>query len=392
MHRNNRTNITGEYDNIYYNVTINSDNTQRYSIPKLSISRTENILDKASDYYVTVIRFNIPSAYVPILIFVPTSDQSNIGVYNITLSYKDYDSLQPLIYDDRGNGSANPSTVGYYYMYDFQQMADMINSALAIALNDIKVHFQDDDDPNLEACPPPFIVFDPISKLFAFYISNLMFNVTNDPHISMYINDPLATLIGSFPFLRIYNGQILNPVNSKDVQILCKNHGNNIVSNPNGDTEDTTDYLYLSQEYITIYNWNPFKKIVITTTSLPILGENIDSTGNNLRTILTDFVPSVSATEFRTVYQYFPTSQYRLIDLTNDGPLKAFDINVWWEDINGDLRLIYLPWNSQIEVKIAFVKKDLYKTNDKTDVADSIINQQRYGNQKLYKQQIEWKT
>ena len=388
MSRKNRVNITREYDNIYYNITINSNNSNRFSVPKLSISRTVNILDKASDYYVSVIRFNIPSEYVPILIFVPEAGQINVGIYNITLSYQTFDVTENLEYINRGNGSFTSMRNGYYYMYDFQQMVDMINVALENAMTILKTNFP--ADVPLQASPNPFMIYDPISKLFAFYVDELLFNTVNDPHIEMYMNDPLWTLFGSFPFQRIYNGQPLNPVDSKDVQILFKNHGNNLVPNPNSDPNDETIYIYLSQEYVTTYNWNPFKKIVITTTSLPILGENIDSTGNNQRTILTDFIPSVSATEFRTVYQYYPISQYRLIDLTNDAPLKAFDINVWWEDVDGDLQLIYLPWNSQISIKIAFLKKNLYKYSNKVDVVDRIDNKEVFGNQKPYLNQVKW--
>ena len=356
-------NMTREHDNIYYNVSITSNLNNRYTVPKLNIARTENILDKASDYYVSVIRFNIPSTFVPILIFVPSPNHSdiNIGAYSITLSYLGFDVIEHLIYVNRNNGVSQKLNDGYYYMFDFQQMVDMINIALSSAMAALLVQFP--ADPILLAAKDPFMVFNEVTKLFAFYVDDSAFNINNATPIELFLNDELLTLFNSFPTNRIYTGQVLNPNDGKDIQIRFTNQGNNLTQDPNGDPSNTTIYLYLPQEYVTIYNWNPFKKIVITSTSLPMLGENIGSTGNNLRTILTDFVPSVSADEFRTVYQYFPTSQYRLVDLTTDGPLKAFDINVWWQDIQGVLHLIYLPWNSQIEVKIAFLKKDLYKEN-----------------------------
>lgn len=389
--RQRHTNLMREYDNIYYNVSINSDNNNRYSIPKQSISRTENILDKASDYYVSVIRFNIPSTFVPILVFVPESPNSLIGAYSITLSYKNDSFEESLIYSNRGNGSFSNSSLGFYYVYDFQQMVDMINTALADAMAAIKINFPSPDP--VQTAVTPFMIYDPVTKLFAFYSDNEFFNpvIGGGQTIKMFMNDQLWTLFNSFPNQRNYFGQVLNQASGEDIQILITNNGNNLTMDPNGDANNTTTYVYTSQEFTTIYNWNPFKKIVITTTSLPVIGENVDSTGNNQRTILTDFVPSVSATEFRTVYQYFPTSQYRLIDLTNDGPLKAFDVNVWWEDINGDLNLIYLPWNSQIEVKLAFVKKSMYINEDMIDIADVINRRELYGDngdQKIYKHLI----
>ena len=64
--------------------------------------------------------------------------------------------------------------------------------------------------------------------------------------------------------------------------------------------------------------------------------------------------------DFRSVFQYAPSAQYRLIDLISDSPLSSFDLRFFWQGVDGTLNPIYIPFNAAIEVKIAFIKKTIY--------------------------------
>ena len=67
--------------------------------------------------------------------------------------------------------------------------------------------------------------------------------------------------------------------------------------------------------------------------------------------------------DFRSVFQYVPSAQYRLIDLISDSPLSSFDLRFFWQGVDGTLNPIYIPFNAAIEVKIAFIKKTIYNNN-----------------------------
>ena len=173
------------------------------------------------------------------------------------------------------------------------------------------------------------------------------------------MNGKAFSLFGSFP------NYINNTTSSfrqdlQDVQIDIRISGTN--HNYPDDANRNTDTLYIetTQDFVGLYAWNPFKKIVITTGTLPVQSEFTKGSGDATRKILTDFSPSNDITDQRSVYQYFPRAQYRLVDLLTDSPIRQIDFKVWWEDIDGKLTLIKIPWNSELNMKFAFIKKTMF--------------------------------
>ena len=104
-----------------------------------------------------------------------------------------------------------------------------------------------------------------------------------------------------------------------------------------------------------------------------------------LAKVASDFNKPNDIEDLRSTYQFLPTAQYRLIDLLSDEPIREIDIKVWWQDLDGNLTLVQLPWNSQINIKLAFVRKSLYNDYTKDQARDTRMMGKMSGSQELYK-------
>ena len=127
----------------------------------------------------------------------------------------------------------------------------------------------------------------------------------------------------------------------------------------------------LSQEFPNLQGFNSLVNITLTTRGIPIQSEAVSipsgsgsySTGKGDGTalILTDFMPTTSvgfeSTRQRFVY-YVPSSEYRLIELLSNSPLKVIDLQIYWTDLNGTLRPLMLRPNTFCSVKLLFRRKD----------------------------------
>ena len=61
----------------------------------------------------------------------------------------------------------------------------------------------------------------------------------------------------------------------------------------------------------------------------------------------------------------------RLIDLLSDDAIRSVDCQVFWQDTSGNLIPISIPWNSQINIKLAFLKKRLYRHLTPSDMEET---------------------
>lgn len=346
-----RTNIVSDSDNVYYDVNISSNNEQSKSTSNYNVTRTQNILDDPSDYFLSVIRFTIPSYFVPILEFVPQVEGGNNGQYSVTLQRGGQIQQVFVTYvnDSVETYAENPKE--YYYMYQYQSFVNLINTALDGAFAALGGNIP-------VGSAAPVMLFDSPSKTFTMYFDETYIGANP---ILVYFNDKLWSLIYGMQHERQNTG-IGFTADGRDVLLLVDNYGNNFVDTTFFPLNPPQLYYFLTQEYSTVYNWNPYKRIVLTTGNLPIENEFVKGEENGYRKILTDFSPSNNVNDERSVYQYFPTSQYRLIDMISNTNLKKINLQVWWQDRNEDLRPIYLPWNSQINIKLGFFNKNLYNS------------------------------
>jgi hypothetical protein len=160
--------ISQNDDKKYYNISINYvDNPSGLTLATFRETRVQPIVDKADDYYLSIIRFTIPMSSIPI--FIMESVETQVGVWNpnvtpfsVTLvdqaTNNAYQSF--IIYDPDNLSLPVPTsydpTNAYYYVYSYQHMLTMINNALLRSFNALKTAH-----PTNTAIEAPFFRYNP---------------------------------------------------------------------------------------------------------------------------------------------------------------------------------------------------------------------------------------
>jgi hypothetical protein len=370
-------------DNVYIDIKISNNTDARAIKAKYDQTRTTQILDNPSNYYLSLVRWKIPGFELPLLIFPVepnplNPDDLNYSQYSVTLetstdiyqfhlfymSYNDPNVLVP----PPTNSSPYQSNSQYYFIYDYQHMLNIVNYGLLMAFE------------NVTGKPVgaefPYLIYNPETKLFSLIaqFTNYMVDLapspappaqpttqpTFDADIKVYMNFKLYSLFNGLPSRTVAENSA-ESTQGRDVQILIHPYGNNYFPDP----FVSSDYLRIEQNFSSISYWNPVKQLIFITELIPINSEYTAVSGDSFRKILTDFEPSSdSNTDIRTTFQYFPQGVYRLIDLIGTKPLYNIDLQVKWIDINGHEYFVTIAPFQELTAKLLFVKRNLYKTNN----------------------------
>ncbi len=318
--------------NIYYNVVISNkrddfsllaQNSHAPIPAEYNQTESQDVLDNPSDYFLSVIRFQIPGNLIPLYFETGYADGSdpNLTPKSVIMSIGGVfpileTNLVYVPHDKTLTAPTLPITVNniqYYALNSYQQIVDEINVALAAAFADLIVPVL---VPPLAA---PYMEYDSSTGLFSLIADQRY--VAND--IKIYFNTDLYTLfLPSFETYFFGN----DTSNGADYQILVKDNHNNSFSipAPTGATGYTgTDYFKMTQESKSLNNITDFRTLVLTVNNIPIRYEsipnstNISSIQSNFLPILTDFIPALNNIphEIQTELVYYPTAEYRLVDL-----------------------------------------------------------------------------
>ncbi len=350
-------------DHIYVNLEAYNSTSQ---IINADFNETFNqiVLQKPSDYELAIVRFSSPGTNIPIFIFNQTSNY-----YTVTLSDAtgDYQKAVQLIREDYSDTpSAN-------FVFSYQNFVNMINVAFAGAYADLLV-----GNPATTALSPPFMFFDPTSLLIRIAYPRVGYSVqtlsaagaAESVGVKVYMNVNLSGYFESFPAK--YYGAGLTA--GKDVQLKVFDDGDNtlinndpVAASANGVYKSYTNsnipaglYYMMEQEYSTLYLWNDFSSIVITSSTIPVNKEYLPKINGqiNVQPILTDFQPNVNqGPDAKSTLQYIPPGEYRMIDLISDTPLNQFQFSVYWTDHTQSLYPLQLSPTDYVSIKILFRRK-----------------------------------
>lgn len=404
--------IVGKYDNddiIYYNGSIvNSQlqsQTQSFVLANFVDSRTQPILDKADDYYMSVVRWSIPMSTVPLMIMqplnylpippfpsmIPNTDPNLIGFavglnYFNGSEYVDFNSYIQYEHQNNFDIPMLPITMqneSYYYIYSYQHLINMINEAYATCLaNLISVY------PAETGQLPPFFTYDPITNLYTLHCTdnyqapainpadpnnpnpNIRFGSRTAITIWMGLNMWDSVFIPGFNicFAGLKNFTIADPVTgfayNKSIRLVVQNN----TDLPN------TGVTLIKSEFPVISNSVSFQNIVLTSQTLPIRNESINptvfsnsqatSSSNNVIQIVSDYTydtfASTQSITARLGIVYTP-SVYRFTNLLSSSPLSTITIQAQYLDNVNILHPISLRSNSTFNFKLMFVKKSKMK-------------------------------
>lgn len=398
-------NVEEDGDNFYVNVVINHNNSNgaQPSLATFSQNFTNVIIDDPSQWFLSVIRFSIGGQLIPIFIFpiapFPNTDP-NKSPFSVTMEYNGNFSPQEFVeyvpnnpYPVPPGPSAlnpNQTITNYYFVYAYQYMLDMVNTTIAAAFGAIPGGVP-------MGSLPPYFIYDPNTQLISLIAQSTFYDETLAKPIKLYMNTALQNYFDAIPvhFLGYDGFPSVTPGQNFLFQI--KDEGNNYYYPPGGQTIvnnvigaqislTTTgvtilppiQWYQMKQEYNVLAYWNSFKNIVFTSGTIPIQYEqapinntmsNTSASGtSNFFPILTDFNPLISqlaAGAVRSIFQYYVSGPYRLIDLNSHIPLRKVDIQLYWQDNFNNLYPLYIQNGNSINIKLLFVKKDLYKSTHK---------------------------
>jgi hypothetical protein len=341
--------------NSYLNLIVNNPVNGMGSFTKnINVVYDETLtippLDDPRDYFGSVIRFSIPIDQIPIFVFPVNPTQNNPNVSNYVIEVNG--NPANVVYTPNNNLPPPTASGGpiffsmtdqqsqYYFVYSVQQMINMINTALNAA-------FVAAGSPGGTA---PFYIYTPTTQLISLVVAQAFLSAA----ATITLNGPLKLYLSSFQYTTL-SDPVTGPYSYTHV----------LTPTPFG---QTTPFIY-SEEYNAMDLWIDPRKLVITSNSLPIVGEaspvtigplTPNGTATSLP-IITDFVLSFdNISDFSSVVTYVPTSQYRLFDMTPAGPIYRVNMNFYWQAENGFLYPLLLSPGNGITVKVGFFRKDLY--------------------------------
>lgn len=342
-------------DNIYVNVVISplEANGTNNTLAKYQETLTNPLLMNPSEYYLSVIRFQLPIDQIclfkmPIDVTQADPDRTylQIGVVVGGIPY-----TQNVIYVPMNNipapaPSAGPifftnqqSVSDYYSVFSIQHMLNMINTALGLAHVASGV-----------GGSPAYYEWDSATELISCYVPTTYIGVAN-----IFINKYLKDYLSSFQY------SLNTATNIYTMQY-------------NANLPVVTGFRKHVEEYTSIAQWFDMRKIMLVSRQIPVAPETLpdqrtegitqlySSVGlSSSMPIITDFCLSYdNFNQISSVVVYNPSSEYRLCDLIGETPLRNIDIQFLYLDRFGNQFPIYISPSQEATIKLAFFRKDLY--------------------------------
>ena len=335
-----------DLDHLYYNGYLYNDSDTTPLVCSFQDNRSQALLENASDWVASVIRFQIPSSSIPIFIF-----QDYKYVMGLTYSGSTYTA--PVTYTSNGY----PLVQGQEYVWSVDQFLRSCNAALAVATSSLTTAF-----PGLASTITfsPYITYSPTDQLFRMNASvnpfdNSVYAVgTGSPGVGILMNSLLWTKF-FITFQTVYS----QTTNYEQIY-MSSNYGQYL---SNGILSVPTDVECVG-------NWSDLLQLVLISCNLPTRSEGIPpppgfagSSLNQQVKQIGDFEPPANATDAidALAYNYLPTGQFRWVDLVGNGKLNTIDAQAYWKDRTGLLHPIYLLPHENFTIKILFVSKRLIK-------------------------------
>lgn len=403
----NHLNTINDSNHEYINVQIINEYTETNNAPQAIIFnqvKTSNIIDVCSDYYLSVVRWNIQSnlpVLIPDMVLYPILQQPGTldTQYKLTMFYSTLTGDLPLdisytnpnvpylectVYFKPETISANylnnsfisPQTKNdtlnnpFFYIKSVDTFLDMLNSTIFTFMNQLYTVTGGATWTHL-----PYFIWDAGSGKITY----------NNPNSSptggtlgpgslkwfLAVNQSLYNLLNTFRFKyypRNAGNAAIYPEASNCRYLLDTN-----ILDPLTTEAGIGEYSSYLQQSSSVVNWSPVSSIVFQT-GLPVEAQisgaptnlNLKPATNastyqqqNTTKILTDFaIPFSIGTEATNQQIYYtPTSEYRLIDLLGNNNLNQLTVQIFWRDKFGGIHPMTLDAGAAADMLILLRKK-----------------------------------
>lgn len=338
-------NITDKGEGQFYvNLSIyNNSNDFEY----FTINRTfdEVIVEKASDYNVSLVRATLYCNTIPIIDMKPylqAGSSTDTDLY-ITFTYLGIDYQRPLIFNPATFNNLNNEF--RYYIYDYNNFAQVVNTTLALLSADINAV-----TPGLITIVPKLEYSADLGR-FSMFGEIPVFNDTTGV-VEIWLNNVLYNLVSRLPYL-FFDFSTIN----KNLRLSFRE-----VLNPYGQNNIVGNQYAMLQEFQTLECLNSAKSVIFNT-DLPIVKEYDDntSTSNSTNTTqtsrLNSFILDAPNGDFFTKVEYLPTNEYRYCELTGNNSINKIRIEAFWTDSLGNVHRIELAPKRNNNLKLLFKRK-----------------------------------
>lgn len=365
-------------DHIYMDISmINDDRTGLNPTPFLYFNEVRNnpILMNASDYYLSVVRFDMKTGSLPV--FIPQvvltgNTDPNKLIYQICLTYDGLESVVNLTWIPQDQNATPPPSPfsaeninsSYYNCYSFQHFVlKIMNNAFNLALTNLQT-LATGAGKVLPSTNPVICEWDINTYKLILDCDVLGYDPNLAKPIQIYFNTPLYALFSSLD--AVYYGT--NVTNGKNYLINITNMNGGNIYNLNG-----VNYLQAYQEFSTFPTvGNPIQSLVFATSLFPVVSSQVtvpkvyNDLSNffagfnnaNFVNVITDFeIEVLAGSLYRPLVHYVPPGEYRYIDMTSNTPLQNIDIAVFWKDNYNVLHPFTLQSQNSCNIKIMFERK-----------------------------------
>jgi hypothetical protein len=329
-------------DTIYLNASIKGDG--EYIPLVYNQNFTQSLVNKASDYYLSIIRFQLPSGSLPIWIYDDTVS------YRITLDFNGATSSADVLWQNQ-----NPNTTAGddKFLYSISPLVDMVNNACSRA-------YSGWTGGPTGITGPPLCYYNNDNKQFAFIFQQgyrNLYDPTGATGVSVRLSNALARLFLSMP----YQYDERQPDESLfRFQMVSDPIGTSTSSLPS--PYNSSIYFQLKETYSSFSTQNPVKSIIFQT-NMPIRYETFQSvskTSSNLQInygTLTDFAISELSIGETVLDVTYNAIRYRYSTFVSDLPLNNVNFSVIWTDQKGNIYPYRINNNTIANVKFAFIKR-----------------------------------
>lgn len=408
---------------LYYNIDIfNNEAIDQDNNPTLAYSDTRDtaILDNISDWYFSIIRFQLKGVGMLLPIFMPEIEvgQTDINktIYKISICYNykyNNNNYTPIVvsknisFVPQNKNAVLPQapiskmdkSTNYYFVHNYDHCCKMVNNTFKEIIEELQTQIRTATGNNslIFIFKEPKIIYDVNSGLFNLYLDNRIYNRKTSPfgdttnnnidiRASIYFNSNMWGLFGNFHYNKVGN----------DIENTIEYYQDNTftdafkgtITNTNGvnyeimpqDKLGTNIYTYNGISYYKMIQnfestselWNPISSIVFTTSILPSIGELAGNpivfndgkapqqTNNNItEKIITDMtIPMSSAEDYSGCITYYPSNEYRLVDFfPANYSLRNLDIQGKVKFKDGSLYPLKMFNGGSANIKIMFRKK-----------------------------------
>lgn len=343
------TSVGGAPQHVYYNARLSATPQPDSTAPALPVSfidqRPSPLINKANDYRMSIVRFTATLQSLPALIVEHPTGSTGLTAYTFTI-VKNGVSYPGTVEWSPADSSLVPGSGdlfdSYWYEFDFVRFTSFVNQTLStIALS--------------AGVVAPFFQYDTSTATFSLY-TPIDF-IEGSGSCELYADTQAHHLFTGLPVA------LSSTPNLEYRYLMIQQPGESLT------TIGSNSYIVRKQIPGSLTSWNPVRRFVFTTQTIPIVPEAIVRptpfsgaySGSSLATqnVISDLSPELArGDEFRSgTLEYTPSAQYRYVELISSNPINTIDFNLYWEDQLGGLHLHTLLHNGYVSCKILFEKK-----------------------------------